>query len=71
MARPLRIQNTGCWSQVTARGNERRQIFVDDKDRHKFLELLQATIGMFTLRLHAFVLMSNHHIDRTRNATNR
>jgi hypothetical protein len=30
---------------VTARGNERRQIFVDDKDRRHFLELLEATVG--------------------------
>src|SRR4030095_8452694 len=61
MARPWRIQRTGCWYHVTARGNERRQIFVDDKDRRHFLELLEAAVGMFSLRLHAFVLMSNHY----------
>ncbi len=61
MARPLRIQRTGCWYHVTARGNERRQIFVDDKDRRHFLGLLEATVWMFSLRLHAFVLMSNHY----------
>ena len=38
-----------------------RQIFVDDKDRRHFLELLEATVGMFNLRLHAFVLLSNHY----------
>ena len=61
MARPLRIQRTGCWYHVTARGNEQRQIFVDDKDRRHFLELLEATVRMFSLRLHAFVLRSNHY----------
>ena len=61
MARPLRIQRTGCWYHIAAHGNLRRQIFVDDKDRRHFLELLEATVGMFSLRLHAFVLMSNHY----------
>ncbi len=61
MARPLRIQRTDCWYHVTARAKERRHIFIDDKDRHHFLELLEATVGMFRLRLHAFVLMSNHY----------
>ena len=60
-ARPLRIQRIGCWYHVTARGNEQRQIFVDDKDRRHFLELLESTVGMFGLRVHAFVLMSNHY----------
>ena len=41
--------------------NERRQIFVDDKDRRHFLEFLAATDGMFSLRGHAFVLMSNDY----------
>jgi REP element-mobilizing transposase RayT len=61
MARPLRIQRTGCWYHVTARGNERRAIFLDDRDRRHFLELLERMVGMFGLRLHAFVLMSNHY----------
>ena len=57
MARPLRIQRTGCWYHITARGNERRQIFIDDKDRRHFLELRGAAVGMFRLRLRASVLM--------------
>ena len=32
MARPLRVEIAGGWYHVTARGNERRAIFRDDKD---------------------------------------
>jgi REP element-mobilizing transposase RayT len=61
MARPLRIERVGCWYHVTARGNERRDIFREDKDRRHFLELLETAVAMFALRLHAYVLMSNHY----------
>jgi hypothetical protein len=63
MARPLRIERVGCWYHLTARGNERRDIFRDDKDRRHFLQLLESAAGMFALRLHAYVLMSNHRLS--------
>jgi len=37
MARPLRIQYPGAVYHVTCRGNERRDIYRDDKDRTTFL----------------------------------
>jgi putative transposase len=40
MARPLRIQGAGGQYHVTARGNERRAIFREARDRLRFLELL-------------------------------
>ncbi len=61
MARPLRIEEIGCWYHITARGNERREIFWDDKNRQHFLELLEEAVEMFGLRLHVYVLMSNHY----------
>ncbi|MSR64597.1 MAG: hypothetical protein EXS18_02320 [Verrucomicrobiae bacterium] len=61
MARPLRIDVAGGWYHVTARGNERRNIFRDDRDRHHLLELLGALPTRFGLRIHAYVLMSNHY----------
>ena len=61
MARPLRIEQIGYWYHVTARGNERREIFHDDKDRRHFLERLEEAVGLFALRLHGYVLMSNHY----------
>jgi len=41
MARPLRIEFENGLYHVTARGNERRDIFRDEKDFSKLTELLQ------------------------------
>mgnify|MGYP000173929742 CR=1 FL=1 len=60
MARPLRIDVPGGWYHVTARGNERRAIFLDDRDRERFVGLLAELPGRFGVRVHAYVLMSNH-----------
>jgi hypothetical protein len=40
MARPLRIQFVNAWYHVTARGNERREIYRDDRDYRHYLDLL-------------------------------
>jgi putative transposase len=61
MARPLRIQWAGGWYHLTARGNERRAIFRDEKHRRRFLELVEDWVDRFGLRLHAYVLMDNHY----------
>jgi putative transposase len=45
---------------VTCRGNERRNIFADDPDRSTFLNKLRTSIGIYEVRVHAYVLMSNH-----------
>jgi REP element-mobilizing transposase RayT len=47
MARPLRIERPGGRYHVTARGNERKEIFRDDADRFHFLELLSELGGRF------------------------
>ena len=54
----------GGWYHVTARGNERRAVFFDDRDRIRFLELLGEWVERFGLRLHAYVLMENHYGTR-------
>jgi|ERR1039458_134077 REP element-mobilizing transposase RayT len=61
MVRPLRIEHPGGWYHVTSRGNERRAIFRDDRDRVHFLELLENMVGRFGLRLHCYVLLDNHY----------
>jgi putative transposase len=61
MARVLRLEYPGAWYHVTARGNERRPIFGDDRDRRHFLELVPTCLERFRLRLHAYVLMDNHY----------
>ena len=61
MSRPLRLDHAGALWHVTARGNERREIFVDDEDRREFLHLLGRSVGLFGWKLHAWVLMGNHY----------
>jgi REP element-mobilizing transposase RayT len=60
MARPLRIQYPGAVYHVTCRGNERRDIFRDDEDRTTFLRLLYQSLNIYSVKLYAYVLMSNH-----------
>src|SRR5438067_11487300 len=61
MARPRRIEYPGACYHVSTRGNERNAIFRDDRDREKLLELLDRAVKDFHLRLHGYVLMSNHY----------
>ena len=61
MARPLRIERAGGWYHITARGNERRPIYRDDRDREHFCELFEEMVSRFQVRLHCFVLMENHY----------
>jgi putative transposase len=60
MARPLRIEYPGAWYHVTCRGNEKRNIFRDDADRDKLLEILSANLKLYRIELHSYVLMPNH-----------
>jgi len=55
MARPLRIECAGALYHVTARGNERRAIFLadDEADRQAFLQIFAATCERFGI-LHLF-----------------
>src|SRR6266542_2128891 len=60
MARALRLEHSGAIWHVTSRGNERRDIFRDERDRERFLEILGEGITRFKWKLHGFVLMGNH-----------
>jgi putative transposase len=63
MARPLRIEFAGALYHITARGNERRDIFLGniDDDRAAFLDVLAATCERFRWTCHAYCLMTNHY----------
>ncbi len=61
MARPLRIQYPGAVYHVTARGNERKPIVRDDKDRYSFPRVLEEMVEHFRILVHAWVLMDNHY----------
>jgi putative transposase len=61
VGRPIRIQYPGALYHVTTRGNERRDIFVDDDDRRKFLGMLADYHDRFGIVVHCYVLMDNHY----------
>ena len=60
MARPIRIEFENAVYHVTARGNERRDIYRDDKDRIRFQETLEETVERFGVVIHAYCLIPNH-----------
>ena len=61
MARPLRVEFEGACYHVTARGNERREVFRSDDDRRLFLRTLGEAAERFGLVVHAYCLMPNHY----------
>lgn len=61
MARPLRVQYPGALYHVIARGNNKRKIFFDDKDRRGFLKWLKDVAKTHNLIIHAYCLMTNHY----------
>jgi putative transposase len=61
MSRPLRLEFEGAFWHVTSRGNERKDIFREDRDRLLFLSLLAAAVKRFRWRLHEYCLMTNHY----------
>ncbi len=60
MARPLRIDIENGLYHVTSRGWERRVVVRDDRDRQRWLELLDRVATRCGWRVFAWVLMSNH-----------
>lgn len=61
MARPLRIQYPGAFYHITARGNEQKDIFRNDKDRERFLGYLETAVGRYNATIHVYCLMGNHY----------
>jgi REP element-mobilizing transposase RayT len=61
MARPLRIEYPGAFYHITARGNERKDIFKSARDREQFLSYLESAAERYGAAVHAYCLMSNHY----------
>ena len=61
MARHLRCNVRDGWYHITTRGVGRREIFNDDRDRERFVELLGELVARYGVILHAYVLMENHY----------
>jgi REP element-mobilizing transposase RayT len=60
MARPLRIEFPGALYHVTARGNQRGDIFLDDHDRYTWLEIVAQAAERFQWVIYAYCQMINH-----------
>jgi REP-associated tyrosine transposase len=60
MARQLRIEYPGALYHVMSRGIERRELFRDDRDRERYLGILERSVERFGFRLYAYCLMGNH-----------
>jgi putative transposase len=61
MSRPLRMEFAGALYHITARGNERRDVFFCDDYRFEFLKILEQVCERFNWLCHAYCLMSNHY----------
>jgi REP element-mobilizing transposase RayT len=61
MARPLRIEFSGALYHVTSRGNERKPIYLEEKDFERFLSVLTHVCERYNWVIHAYCLMTNHY----------
>lgn len=61
MARPLRPQFPGAVYHITARGNDRKTIFLDERDHIRFLKFLGQTVEQYRWLCHGYCLMTNHY----------
>jgi putative transposase len=60
MARKLRVEYAGAIYHLINRGDRREDIFLDDRDRSRFLETMGETFGKTGWQVHAYCLMRNH-----------
>ena len=66
MARPLRLEFPGALYHVTARGNARQAIVLDDRDRALFLVCLGEVVLRFGWICHAYCLSGVFLLNRVR-----
>ncbi len=61
MGRALRIVYPGAFYHVASRGNERKNIFLNKRDRAQFLSCLESATVRYGALIHVYCLMSNHY----------
>jgi putative transposase len=61
MPRPQRPQFPGAIYHVSTRGNRKQEIFSDDHDRIRFLQLVEHVVSELAWRCHTYCLMTNHY----------
>jgi REP element-mobilizing transposase RayT len=60
MSRPWRIEYEGALYHLLSRGNERSDIYIDEKDRSNFLDAVGEMSQRFDIDIFAYMLMDNH-----------
>ena len=60
MARPYRLQAEDTLYHIISRGNDRKKIFLKERDYLKFLKNLEIARDRYAFHLYAYVLMTNH-----------
>ena len=60
MPRAARLVEPGSPHHICQRGNNRQEIFKEDKDRIRYLNLLEESADRYSLRILAYCLMDNH-----------
>jgi len=58
MARKSRVHLPGGLYHVISRGNQRQDIFLDDRDRTAYLSYLSERKDRYSIQLYAYALMS-------------
>jgi len=61
MSRPLRLEFPDALYHVTSRGDRRENIYEDDTDRLRFLDIYASVIEQFNWVCYAYCLMDNHY----------
>jgi REP element-mobilizing transposase RayT len=61
VARPARIEYNGAFYHVMNRGNRGEGIYIDDRDKERFLEILGNIEKRYGIRIYIYVLMTNHY----------
>ena len=61
MPREPRIEYVGAIYHVMNRGNQKRNVFLSDRDREVFLKTLEETVEKTGWLVHGYVFMSNHY----------
>ena len=61
MPRKARLEYEGAIYHVMSRGDRREAIFLDDKDRERFLETLEEMCQKSGAVIYSYVLMGNHY----------
>ena len=64
MARKLRVQFEGAIYHVTLRGVERRAIFTEDRERHRFLDRVADGVETHDVRVYLYCLMGDHEVRK-------